>query len=915
MLVRRLLPILLAAALLPQPALQARAETDSRQEYQTARIALQNRLQKNPNDREARRQLGLLSLEWGNGQAAEKQLLKAIELGIPRESLQFPLAEALLMQGKYQAVLDQLAPMALMSAQDQALLLAYRGDAWLGLGQPERAKQEYTVALNTRPDTPLAKLGMAKAALFEGRVEDAQARVAEVLAAVPDEPKAWSLQGAVFEAAKQPQQAEASYGKAIALKRFSPVELASRAIIRINAGKLKEAEADYGRLSQEVPDFFLTHYTAGLLNLKQGKYGEAQIAFEKALKTNDRFESLDYYLGVTHVYQRHDQEAEKYLTRFMGHQPQALEPRLFLALVKFRANNLDAARSLLASVLEAQPDNEFALKLMSDIEFADGNHPQGFKYLEKIPQAHKRADRVDSDAGMDVAEGDDREKILAKLEATKKLDAKLAQQLTAVVLRQMADKDFEQAVDLVGKIGKKDPQGPLADNLAGLLGLAQNNQAKAKKAFEAALEKSPGNPVITHELAQMEAAEGKPEAARKLYEKALRSYPKHIPTRIYLANLDLLEGKPKAMEERLAGAIRDYPTALQPRMVLASHFLNDGNPGRAQSVLEGVQQAYPNNAAFMTLLIHCQLENHEPQKALVAAKVFIQNEPGHAMAHYLMARAYAELHDPDSQHKALGEALAIDPNFLPARYTQVKMLAAEKKMPEADDALVALAKQYPDNAEVMALRGWLAAAQGKGAEATAAYRATLDRFPSTKGATDLAQAQWKAGEREAAVKTLEDWVGQHPDSAPARLMLSEFYVAQGKEAEAIQQLEAILKRQPENLLVMNNLAWLYRKPAPDKALEVAQWAAAIAPKSPNVLDTLAMIELDQGKTAKALKLLKQAAEAAPRQQTFRYHLALAMDQAGRGKDAVAVLKELLGDPRPFPDRQQAQALLDKLSAR
>jgi cytochrome c-type biogenesis protein CcmH/NrfG len=76
-----------------------------------------------------------------------------------------------------------------------------------------------------------------------------------------------------------------------------------------------------------------------------------------------------------------------------------------------------------------------------------------------------------------------------------------------------------------------------------------------------------------------------------------------------------------------------------------------------------------------------------------------------------------------------------------------------------------------------------------------------------------------------------------------------------------------------------------------------------------------MIELDRGKTDKALKLLKQAVEVAPHHKTVSYHLALAMDKAKRSKDAVIVLKALLDDPRPFPNRRDAQALLDKLSAR
>jgi len=914
--IRAFAAALLLQSLLASATRHAAADDrqDKKQEYQAAKIKLQNTLLKNPGDKDALQQLGMLSLEWGNGQMAEKEFRRAIELGVPQEKLQFALAEALLIQGKNQEILDYLAPMALMSAQDQAKLLSYRGDAWLGLKQPEKAKTEYGIALQMDPDTPLAKLGLARIDLSSNRLEDAQKRVSEVLQSAPGEPKAWSLQGALFEASKQPEKAEESYGKAIALKRFSPVERASRAIIRVNTDKLSEAQADFDALKQESPEFFLTYYTAGLLNLKQGKYADAQNALEHALKMNDRFESVYYYLGIAHLYQNHDYEAEKHFVDFMNRQPQALEPRLFMALLKFRGKDKEAARALLAPVLEKQPDNAFALRLMSNIEFADGNHAKGFEYLGRIPAAPEPASQAVGRADVDLMKAGDENQLVGMLNKAHEIDQKLAQQLTALVLGKIADKDFRNAEDLIDRIKLKARDNPLADNLLGLTRLAQGATEKAKEAFESALDKSPGDPVITHELAQLAVKENNTAQARRLYDKALVVHPKSIPTRIHLAELDGFEGNTQAMKERLVGIIHDYPTALPARMILASYFLTAGDPGHAESLLEAVQQGYSSNVAFMTLLIHAQLESHQFDKAAASAKRLVQNDPQYAMGHYLLARAYAELKDTANLRPALDRAIAADPGFLPARYTRVRLLAEEGKMPEASAELERLAKQYPDSAEAMTLRGWLAAAQDKPAEAVSAYRAAFEKFPGAKTATDLAEAEWKAGGGQAAIQTLEAWIGAHPDDAPPRLMVAEFYVARKNNGAAIRHLEAIFKSHPDNILVMNNLAWLYRESAPEKALEIAKEAAAIAPKSPVVLDTLAMVELGQGRADKALKWLKRAAELAPQHKPIQYHLALAMDKTGHGADAVRILQELQADPRPFPGQKDAKALLDKLSA-
>ena len=63
-------------------------------------IELKKVLQNNPDNRDARLLLGEVSLLTGEAAAAEKELRRAQELGIPREKLIIPLGRALLAQGQ-----------------------------------------------------------------------------------------------------------------------------------------------------------------------------------------------------------------------------------------------------------------------------------------------------------------------------------------------------------------------------------------------------------------------------------------------------------------------------------------------------------------------------------------------------------------------------------------------------------------------------------------------------------------------------------------------------------------------------------------------------------------------------------------------------------------------------------------------
>lgn len=911
----KLLGLLLLHSTLAWADISPPPPNPSAAEYRTATLELKSNLQAHPDDREARRKLGLIELEFGRGAEAEKELRQAIALGVFPETLQIPLTESLLMQGKFQEVLDQKLPLALLAEAHQATLMAYRGESWLGLNRPEKAEEEFGRALQLDPRCAAAKLGMARLAQSRRQFHDAEQLIAEVLATAPDDAKAWSLQGSLFEATGRLEQAEESYGKAIALKKFSPIEHASRALIRINDNRMEAAQADLDVLRRKAPDFFLALYAEGLMNLRREQYEEAQSNLEKALKRNDRFNSIHYYLGIAHFFQGHDLEAEKYLQTFSAYQPEVPEAKLFLALLKFRKGYYEETRSLLNTVLAKQPDNPTALKLMSDLEVLSGNREQGLQYLKKFSELKRRQVQAQNGKPRETAGPADKVDILSGLEVSRGVDPELARNVTSLVLRYLRAGEFKQAEAAVDKVRKKAPNNPLADYLAGLIELAQNAPDKARTAFEKALAKKPGDPVLIHTLAQLALRNQDAGKARQLYAEALARDPGNQSFRMSLAELDGYEGKTGEMEERLAGIVKDYPTDLEPRMTLAAHFLKTGQPSRAQAVLEEIREGYPHNPALTTLLIKVQLDNHQSGQALATAKAFVADEPNSAMAYYLLASAHAQNRDQPQMRGALEKAMSLDRQFLPARYSLIKLLASRNDFARAHAELSTLAGEYPDNVEVALLQGWMASAEGKPGEAVAAYQAAWNKAKTSETVTSLAKAEWQAGDRDRAIGLLEDWIQSHPDAALPRIAVADFYTAAGKSEPAIRHLEKVLQKHPENTLVLNNLAWLCRKTDPDKALGAARRAASLAPHAPNVLDTLAMIELDRGDTHRAIELLSHAAKLAPAQKPIRYHLALAQNKAGKPREAIRLLQEVLADKRPFPEQKDASALLEKLSAK
>jgi putative PEP-CTERM system TPR-repeat lipoprotein len=880
-----------------------------------AAIELKNALQKNPENLEARRLLGIVDIGLGSGEAAEKELRRALELGTAKAALLVPLAESLQLQGKHQALLDEISPTPDLPAQDEAAILAYRGDAWLGLGKRSNARAEYERALALDTHAPLAMLGLARLSLAERDLDQARLRLSEGLAAAPNEARIWSFQAALQEGAGEFAQAEESYTKAIELDPYPPSQRVGRALVRISLKKLDEAAEDIALLKKDAPNFHFTHYAEGLLDLNRARYSEAQAAFETAERLNDKYPLTLYYLGLSHLAQNHLSQAEQCLARFLNRMPGSVGGTQYLALTRYKQKDYAGARNLLAPVAKARADNPEVLKLMGEIELALGNTEQGIEYLRKVVELDPKSASARTGLGLSLLADGRKDEGLAELNAAVELDAGSAQPEIYIALAHIQARAFDRALAATDRVREKAPDSPVADILTGMVQLGRNAPEQAQQAFRDALAKKPGDPAISHRLAQLALLEKRPDRARRYYEEALNAHPRDLATQLRLAQLDGAEGKLKDLADRLATTIKDHPEALEPRLLQAGYFLRFGQSDRAEAVLEEVRGRYPRNPELLSLLAQAQMANRQATTALATARALAEAAPRSAMAHYLLARAYSENRDLDGLRKALERSLALNPDFFLGRVARVKLLVTDRKTGEADRELAALAGEFHDNPEILALQGWVAAAQNRFGAAADAYRKALEKLPSTQSAMSLAQAQWNGGDKAGAVKVLEDWTAAHGDDSLARYLLSVFYTASGQIREAEGQLEKLLEANPRNVFALNDLAWLRRKEAPDQALALAERALEIAPDSPAVLDTLAMVLLEKGRHDRATELLRRVIGLAPQDPSPRFHWALALSKAGKARDSEKVLAEVLSGAAEFPERREAEDLFERLKKR
>ena len=248
-----------------------------------------------------------------------------------------------------------------------------------------------------------------------------------------------------------------------------------------------------------------------------------------------------------------------------------------------------------------------------------------------------------------------------------------------------------------------------------------------------------------------------------------------------------------------------------------------------------------------------------------------------------------------------GEALALDPNNFGARLLRAGALVGTKAYRQAGIELDALAHLQPDSKEVVLQLAALAAAQKDYAKAEALYR----RFyqpgsPDLRPLQGLLQLYSLQHHPEKAQALLEQDLKREPDSRPVRLLLASVATNQRKFDLASEQYRWLQSKDPKSVETYSALGDMYQlQGATQNALASYEKARDLAPKDPNILNRLAILESNSGMAQQAIATLNQQLALDPNNAAAMNNLAFNLAETGKDLDRALALAQ--GVARKFPN--------------
>jgi len=138
--------------------------------------------------------------------------------------------------------------------------------------------------------------------------------------------------------------------------------------------------------------------------------------------------------------------------------------------------------------------------------------------------------------------------------------------------------------------------------------------------------------------------------------------------------------------------------------------------------------------------------------------------------------------------------------------------------------------------------------------------------------------QLKTNNSEKAFTFLDEWQNEFPDSLIPTRYKAIYLQEQGENKQAIAIYNAILQKAPNEIISLNNTAWLSFEAGIPQALSFAERAYKLKPNNAAILDTYGWILFHHGDKNRGKALIQQASKLLPNDKNIQQHL----DEVSKG---------------------------------
>ena len=904
----------------PEERLQRAAEYEASGRYQAAIIELRNALQEQPGLAEARLTLGLVFLQLGDYLSAVAELERAADLGLESMELREGLALARVASGEERYAREVVAELGDQPAQSLSVSLAASlGRALQRLGREEAAREVLAALVDRAPDSPQARLAMARLDWSQGQVDAARAQARAAVAVAPEDQEALMLYGELLLAGGEFAEAQEVFRDMVNLATSRG---ASAAFARLGLARALIATGEFGEVAniveqilRELPELPAAHYLEALVHLENAELTDANQSLERVLTAVPDHSPSRYLRAAVAFREDRFERARDDLDRVIARDPANLRARMLLAAVHAERDRHDRAVSVLRAGLREpglEPGAGYYAALGQSLLRAGQSQEEGLEMLGRAVAAAPDAAGIRARLALAHLATGATGMAEAELQQAVDLTESFPLSDTLLVLIQLEQQRFDEALASARRFVDRNPDAPMALNMLGAAHLGRGETDAAREAFERAVDLAPGFAPAALNLAAMNRSAGELDAAGTRLEAVLDSDPDNRTARLRLAALAQEQGRLDDAIGLLRAPWEQDRTDQQLSLALADLYSAAGDAANVFESVSGLGADADVSDRVLAVRARSGLQAGRIEAALGALEELASRRPDDDRIGLGLAPALAGVDETRRAMEVLAQQIG---NAERAATSMLRLYAdlliRSEQLDGAESVIEELEGRSDAAFATALLQGDLARARNRPEAAIEPYARAHRLQPSSELLRRLHVARSSAGVAEEGRAELEAWLADNPDDAAVRGLLAEVLLASGDHEAAIDEYEQLLEQLPGSVAVLNNLAWLYGETGHPDAIATARRALELAPDLAPVQDTLGWVLIHHGDPAEGLDLLRQAAAASPDSAQTQYHLAVGLERSGATEEARAALRRAL-DAGGFDEVSEARALLERL---
>jgi len=845
---------------------------------------------------------------------AEKEYLKAVELGYKKSDISIGLAKAYLLQRKFDLVLALLTPENVNEA-DQDLSFLISGQAHQGMGDLDKALASFLKAENISKDNDVISVAIAQLHFFKKENEKAAEKLDQGLAINPKNIKGLILKGEMVLAEKGAKDALPYFEHVLEIEPENMAAMVKNAGVLFDLKRDEEALVILDRIFEVAPRHPFANYLSAVIQVRKGDNKKAMEFLETAGPALDNFVPALMLRGVVNYSEGNYAQAVHGLSKLIDITPENVVGRRYLGAALLRQGEHQEAIDVLEPALEYGDAGSIIYALLGSANMKLGKYEKGTEYFAKAVEANPDAERLKTQLALSKLASGDPQSAVENLEGILEKDPNSKQAAVFLTLISLRQQDFEKALENADHIIAQSKDNPIGYNLKGTAYAGLGRSKEARENFDRALDLNPEYHSANINLAQLALRENNEKEAIDIYQKILRSDKKHVGAKLGLVKIARSKRDYKTAVQYLEQAADAAPKRIDIRVQLSEIYLLDKDLEKAKDIAVQIIRDFPDHGAGYEAAgkIDMLLGNNDLAIGNLKRMAAILGE--NDKAYQLLGNAQMKVRDYEGARQTFQKALKFAKNkeaFLSQLYS---LESREGNYPAARKYIEDLKKMDEKSPLAYVLEGRLFMVERKPQDALNSYKKAREfGAKSTRFAIEYSRAYAAMGDKENATKILTDWLARNEKNLNIRHVLASDYLQAGSYTEAIEQYDYILNIDANNVVALNNNAWLYSKVGEMAKAEImAEKSYKMRPEVASFMDTYAWILVQAGKNKQGLDLLQKAVNKEPDNMDIRYHFAVALKNNGNTKAAKKELEQMISSGVEFSEAENARKMLREMS--